>query len=50
MIRAHQQQLDEMASLCFKEEHLINQMSGMVSALDEDFTAHWTCIIDLEDS
>jgi len=40
MIRAHQQQLDEMASLCFKEEHLINQMSGMVSALDEDFTAH----------
>uniref|UniRef100_A0A803XKG5 Kinesin family member 24 n=1 Tax=Meleagris gallopavo TaxID=9103 RepID=A0A803XKG5_MELGA len=40
MIQAHRQQLDEMASLCFKEEHLINQMSGMVSVLDEDFTAH----------
>ncbi|KFP49991.1 Kinesin-like KIF24, partial [Cathartes aura] len=29
VIRAHRQQLDEMASLCFKEECLINQISAM---------------------
>ncbi|NWW77948.1 KIF24 protein, partial [Climacteris rufus] len=29
VIRAHRQQLDEMACLCFKEECLINQMSAM---------------------
>lgn len=39
MIWAHRQQLDEMASLCFKEECLINQMSATVSGLDKDFIA-----------
>lgn len=39
VIQAHRQQLDEMASLCFKEECLINQMSATVSISDDDFSA-----------
>lgn len=39
VIRAHRQQLDEMARLCFKEECLINQMSAMVSVSDDGFGA-----------
>lgn len=37
VIRAHRQQLDEMACLCFKEECLINQMSAMVSVSNYSF-------------
>lgn len=37
LIRAHQQQLDELAHLCFKEECLINQMSAMVSVSNDGF-------------
>uniref|UniRef100_A0A8C2T0T7 Kinesin family member 24 n=2 Tax=Coturnix japonica TaxID=93934 RepID=A0A8C2T0T7_COTJA len=49
MIRAHRQQLDEMASLCFKEEHLINQMSGtdfqnFIIKLDEILVLKSKCI------
>ncbi|NXC45417.1 KIF24 protein, partial [Penelope pileata] len=49
MIRAHQQQLDEMASLCFKEECLINQMSGtdfqnFIIKLDEILVLKSKCI------
>ncbi|OXB55525.1 hypothetical protein ASZ78_003801 [Callipepla squamata] len=49
MIRAHRQQLDEMESLCFKEEHLINQMSGMdfqnfIIKLDEILVLKSKCI------
>ncbi|XP_074022787.1 kinesin-like protein KIF24 [Numenius arquata] len=49
VIRAHQQQLDEMASLCFKEECLINQMSAMdfqhfVTRLDEVLVLKSKCI------
>ncbi|XP_059690205.1 kinesin-like protein KIF24 [Gavia stellata] len=49
VIRAHQQQLDEMASLCFKEECLINQMSAtdfqnFVTKLDEVLVLKSKCI------
>uniref|UniRef100_A0A8B9CF38 Kinesin family member 24 n=1 Tax=Anser brachyrhynchus TaxID=132585 RepID=A0A8B9CF38_9AVES len=47
MIRAHRQQLDEMASLCFKEECLINQMSdfqNFVTKLDEILVLKSKCI------
>ncbi|XP_051498549.1 kinesin-like protein KIF24 [Apus apus] len=49
VIRAHRQQLDEMASLCFKEECLINQMSAMdfqnfVTKLDEILVLKSKCI------
>ncbi|XP_035421803.1 kinesin-like protein KIF24 [Cygnus atratus] len=49
MIRAHRQQLDEMASLCFKEECLINQMSAtdfqnFVTKLDEILVLKSKCI------
>ncbi|NXN21849.1 KIF24 protein, partial [Nycticryphes semicollaris] len=49
VIRAHRQQLDEMASLCFKEECLINQMSAMdfqrfVTKLDEVLVLKSKCI------
>lgn len=40
VIQAHREQLDEMASLCFKEETLINQMSAAVSVSNDDFSAH----------
>ncbi|NWY52293.1 KIF24 protein, partial [Chionis minor] len=49
VIQAHQQQLDEMASLCFKEECLINQMSAtdfqnFVTKLDEILVLKSKCI------
>ncbi|XP_009942247.2 kinesin-like protein KIF24 isoform X2 [Opisthocomus hoazin] len=49
VIRAHRQQLDEMASLCFKEECLINQMSAtdfqnFVTKLDEVLVLKAKCI------
>ncbi|NXX05690.1 KIF24 protein, partial [Larus smithsonianus] len=49
VIRAHRQQLDEMASLCFKEECLINQMSStdfqnVVTKLDEVLVLKSKCI------
>ncbi|NXS57102.1 KIF24 protein, partial [Brachypteracias leptosomus] len=49
VIRAHQQQLDEMASLCFKEECLMNQMSAtdfqnFVTKLDEILALKSKCI------
>ncbi|NXX42264.1 KIF24 protein, partial [Tricholaema leucomelas] len=49
VIRAHRQQLDEMASLCFKEECLINQMSATdfqssVTKLDEILVLKSKCI------
>ncbi|KAM6391343.1 kinesin-like protein KIF24 [Rhynochetos jubatus] len=49
VIRAHQQQLDEMASLCLKEECLIHQMSAMdfpnfVTKLDEVLVLKSKCI------
>ncbi|XP_062455642.1 kinesin-like protein KIF24 [Rhea pennata] len=49
MIRAHRQQLDEMASLCFKEECLINQVSAtdfqnFVTKLDEILILKSKCI------
>ncbi|NXA06592.1 KIF24 protein, partial [Sapayoa aenigma] len=49
VIRAHQQQLDEMACLCFKEECLINQMSAMdfqnfMTKLDEILAMKSKCI------
>ncbi|KFP41092.1 Kinesin-like KIF24 [Chlamydotis macqueenii] len=49
VIRAHRQQLDEMASLCFKEECLINQMSAtdfqnFVTTLDELLVLKSKCI------
>ncbi|KFU86763.1 Kinesin-like KIF24 [Chaetura pelagica] len=49
VIRAHRQQLDEMASLCFKEECLINQMSAMdfqnfMTKLDEILVLKSKCI------
>ncbi|KFV51320.1 Kinesin-like KIF24 [Tyto alba] len=49
VIRAHRQQLDEMASLCFKEECLINQMSSMdfqnfTTKLDEVLVLKSKCI------
>ncbi|NXT91354.1 KIF24 protein, partial [Anhinga rufa] len=49
IVRAHQQQLDEMASLCFKEECLINQMSATdfqnsVTKLDEVLVLKSKCI------
>lgn len=49
MIRAHRQQLDEMASLCFKEECLINQMSAtdfqnFITKLDEILVLKSKCI------
>ncbi|KFV75843.1 Kinesin-like KIF24 [Dryobates pubescens] len=50
VIRAHRQQLDEMASLCFKEECLINQMSATsdfqnsVTKLDEILALKSKCI------
>ncbi|NXG57650.1 KIF24 protein, partial [Hemiprocne comata] len=49
VIRAHRQQLDEMASLCFKEKCLINQMSAMdfqnfVTNLDEILALKSKCI------
>ncbi|NXS94445.1 KIF24 protein, partial [Jacana jacana] len=49
VIRAHQQQLDEMASLCFQEECLINQMPAMdfqrfVTELDEVLVLKSKCI------
>ncbi|KFQ77004.1 Kinesin-like KIF24, partial [Phaethon lepturus] len=49
VVRAHQQQLDEMASLCFKEECLINQMSAtdfpdFMTKLDEVLVLKSKCI------
>ncbi|NXH48488.1 KIF24 protein, partial [Dicaeum eximium] len=49
IIRAHQQQLDEMAHLCFKEECLINQMSAMdfqnfMTMLDEILVLKSKCV------
>ncbi|KFZ53823.1 Kinesin-like KIF24 [Podiceps cristatus] len=49
VIWAHRQQLDEMASLCFKEECLINQMSAtdfqnFVMKLDEILVLKSKCI------
>ncbi|NXX60633.1 KIF24 protein, partial [Scopus umbretta] len=49
VIRAHRQQLDEMASLCFKEECLISQMSAtdfqnFVTKLDEVLVLKSKCI------
>ncbi|XP_005060463.1 PREDICTED: kinesin-like protein KIF24 isoform X1 [Ficedula albicollis] len=49
VIRAHQQQLDEMACLCFKEECLINQMSAMdfqnfMTMLDEILVLKLKCV------
>ncbi|NXD44290.1 KIF24 protein, partial [Copsychus sechellarum] len=49
VIRAHQQQLDEMACLCFKEECLINQMSVMdfqnfMTMLDEILVLKLKCV------
>ncbi|NWI88132.1 KIF24 protein, partial [Pitta sordida] len=49
VFRAHQQQLDEMSYLCFKEEWLINQMSAMdfqnfMTMLDEILVLKSKCI------
>uniref|UniRef100_A0A674J1C3 Kinesin-like protein KIF24 n=1 Tax=Terrapene triunguis TaxID=2587831 RepID=A0A674J1C3_9SAUR len=48
VIQAHREQLDEMASLCFKEETLINQMSAdfenYVTKLDEILMLKSKCI------
>ncbi|NXD05461.1 KIF24 protein, partial [Certhia familiaris] len=49
VIRAHRQQLDEMACLCFKEECLINQMSAMdfenfMAMLDEILVLKSKCV------
>ncbi|NXP58774.1 KIF24 protein, partial [Chloropsis cyanopogon] len=49
VIRAHRQQLDEMAQLCFKEECLINQMSAMdfqnfMTMLDEILVLKSKCV------
>ncbi|NXD84104.1 KIF24 protein, partial [Halcyon senegalensis] len=49
VMSAHRQQLDEMASLCFKEECLINQMSAtdfqnFVTKLDEILVLKSKCI------
>ncbi|XP_059729097.1 kinesin-like protein KIF24 [Haemorhous mexicanus] len=49
LIRAHQQQLDELAHLCFKEECLINQMSAMdfqnfTATLDEILVLKSKCV------
>ncbi|NWI35596.1 KIF24 protein, partial [Picathartes gymnocephalus] len=49
VIRAHRQQLDEMACLCFKEECLINQMSAMdfqnfMTMLDEILVLKSKCV------
>ncbi|NXS09728.1 KIF24 protein, partial [Neodrepanis coruscans] len=49
IIRAHQQQLHEMACLCFKEKCLINQMSAMdfqnfMTMLDEILVLKSKCI------
>ncbi|NXU99517.1 KIF24 protein, partial [Cettia cetti] len=52
VIRAHQQQLDEMACLCFKEECLINQMSAMdfqnfMTMLDEILELKSKCVQEM---
>ncbi|NXR60557.1 KIF24 protein, partial [Rhadina sibilatrix] len=49
VIRVHQQQLDEMACLCFKEECLINQISAMdfqnfMAMLDEILVLKSKCV------
>ncbi|NWR34638.1 KIF24 protein, partial [Tachuris rubrigastra] len=49
VIRAHEEQLDEMACLCFKEQCLINQMSAMdfqnfMTMLDEILLLKSKCI------
>ncbi|XP_027745190.1 kinesin-like protein KIF24 [Empidonax traillii] len=49
VIRAHEEQLDEMACLCFKEQCLINQMSAMdfqnfTTMLDEILVLKSKCI------
>ncbi|NXS03112.1 KIF24 protein, partial [Oxylabes madagascariensis] len=49
VIRAHRQQLDEMACLCFKEECLINQISAMdfqnfMTMLDEILVLKSKCV------
>ncbi|NXT14829.1 KIF24 protein, partial [Prunella fulvescens] len=49
VLRAHQQQLDELAHLCFKEECLINQMSAMdfqnfMAMLDEILVLKSKCV------
>ncbi|NWV21014.1 KIF24 protein, partial [Origma solitaria] len=49
VVRAHRQQLDEMACLCFKEECLINQMSVMdfqsfMTMLDEILVLKSKCV------
>ncbi|NXC05862.1 KIF24 protein, partial [Orthonyx spaldingii] len=49
VVRAHRQQLDEMACLCFKEECLINQMSAMdfqnfMTMLDEILALKSKCV------
>ncbi|XP_074850526.1 kinesin-like protein KIF24 [Carettochelys insculpta] len=52
VIQAHREQLDEMASLCFKEETLINQMSAAnfedyATKLDEILVQKSKCIQSL---
>ncbi|NXG07007.1 KIF24 protein, partial [Sakesphorus luctuosus] len=54
VIHAHQEQLDEMACLCFKEECLINQMSTMdfqnfMTMLDEILVLKSKCIQTMRD-
>ncbi|NXF76032.1 KIF24 protein, partial [Sclerurus mexicanus] len=54
VIHAHQEQLDEMACLCFKEECLINQMLTMdfknfMSMLDEILVLKSKCIQTMRD-
>ncbi|XP_007498939.1 kinesin-like protein KIF24 isoform X2 [Monodelphis domestica] len=54
VIQAHQEQLDKMAELGFKEESLINQMSGadfedFVTQLDEIMVLKSECIQSLRD-
>ncbi|NWS00522.1 KIF24 protein, partial [Motacilla alba] len=49
VIRAHEQQLDELAHLCFKEECLINQMSALdfqnfMAMLDEILVLKSKCV------
>lgn len=41
VIRAHQDQLDEMAELGFKEEMLMRQLAPNVSAFDWTFRSCW---------
>ncbi|NXK87498.1 KIF24 protein, partial [Formicarius rufipectus] len=54
VVHAHQEQLNEMACLCFKEECLINQMSAMdfqnfMTMLDEILVLKSKCIQTMRD-